>query len=253
MQRGSSWSAVVIVVSAAVVLAPLAHAEPVSNPVGDKDASRLYQEATSAFGLGHYAEAAEKYEGAFSLRPDPALLYNAAQSYRLAGIKTRAIELYRNYLRLYPLAPNASDARAHVASLQKAIDWDLAHPELVRPPKPAPPPAIKTPAAPVTPLPAAQPSGAPQPTQTRAMPPPQETGTPAKPPPAPAASQPGNEASASLVAEPGAEGDQKPMTKESWFWVSCGAGAVLLGAMVFLFVNRSDTYPDATFGTARGN
>src|SRR4029079_2419550 len=89
MQRGSSWSGVVIVFSAAVVLAPLAHAEPVSNPVGDKDASRLYQEATSAFGLGHYAEAAEKYEGAFSLRPDPALLYNAAQSYRLAGIKTR--------------------------------------------------------------------------------------------------------------------------------------------------------------------
>jgi len=264
MRRGSSWSAVVIVVSAVVlVAAPLVHAQPASNPVGSRDAQQLLQEATAAFGLGRYAEAAEKYEGAFSLRPDPALLYNAAQSYRLAGIKTRAVELYRNYLRLYPQAPNAADARTHVASLQKAIEWDVAHPELVKPPKPAPPPkpgtvpapAIKTPPAPVTPLPTADPSGAPPATEARATPPAKEkeTASSSKPPTPPAAAQPETDASASLVAEPGAAGEEKPMMKDRWFWIYCGAGAVLLGAMVFLFVNRSDTYPDATFGTARGN
>ena len=262
MQRGSSWSAVVIVVSAVVVaVAPIARAAPAGNPVGSRDSQQLYQEATAAFGLGRYAEAAEKYEGAFSLRPEPALLYNAAQSYRLAGVKPRAAELYRNYLRLYPDAPHAADARAHVANLQKAIEWDLAHPELVKPPTPAPPPkpgtvptpAIKTPAAPVTPLPSASPSGARPATETLATPPPKGTGTPSKPPTPPGAPQPANDASASLVAEPGAEGEEKPMTKDRWFWIYCGAGAVLLGAMVFLFVNRSDTYPDATFGTARGN
>ena len=75
------------------------------------DARELYGEAMAAFGLGHYAAAAEKYEAAFSLRPDPALLYNAAQSYRLAGNKPRALELYRNCLRLYPNFRNAEDAR----------------------------------------------------------------------------------------------------------------------------------------------
>lgn len=58
-----------------------------------KDAKKIYEEATAAFGLGKYAVAAEKYEAAFAIRPDPALLYNAAQSYRLAGNKPRALEL----------------------------------------------------------------------------------------------------------------------------------------------------------------
>ena len=84
-------------------------------------ARRAYDEATAAFGLGHYAEAAEKYETAFSLRPDPALLYDAAQAYRLAGNRGRALELYRNYLRLYPDRQNADEARNQVAALTKAI------------------------------------------------------------------------------------------------------------------------------------
>src|SRR5687767_12916962 len=86
-----------------------------------KDAKRIYEEATAAFGLGRYAEAAEKYESAFALRPDPALLYNAAQAFRLGGNKPRALELYRNYVRLYPDGANANDVRTHVAALKKDI------------------------------------------------------------------------------------------------------------------------------------
>ena len=85
-------------------------------------ARKAYDEATAAFGLGHYAEAAQKYETAFSLRPDPALLYDAAQAYRLAGNRRRALELYRNYLRLYPNRQNADEARNQVATLTKAIE-----------------------------------------------------------------------------------------------------------------------------------
>ena len=83
------------------------------------DARKHYDRATAAFGLGKYAEAAAEYEAAFRLRPDPALLYNCAQSYRLAGDRPRAIELYRNYLRLYGDAPNAEDARKHLGNLER--------------------------------------------------------------------------------------------------------------------------------------
>src|SRR5262245_50081387 len=105
--------------SAAIIAATLLALQGWAWSAGSsKDARRMYEEATAAFGLGRYGEAAEKYEGAFALRPDPALLYNAAQSYRLAGNKQRALELYRNYVRLYPDGTNAAEARAHVASLR---------------------------------------------------------------------------------------------------------------------------------------
>ena len=58
-------------------------------PGGD-DARSYLDKATSAYGLGRYAVAAENFEKAYELKPDLALLYNAAQSHRLAGNKQRA-------------------------------------------------------------------------------------------------------------------------------------------------------------------
>ena len=81
-------------------------------------AHRLYDEATAAFGVGSYAEAAEKYEASFKLHPEPALLYNAAQAYRMAGNRPRALQLYRNFVRLYGSDPRANDARNHAATPQ---------------------------------------------------------------------------------------------------------------------------------------
>ncbi|HEY7374083.1 MAG TPA: tetratricopeptide repeat protein [Polyangia bacterium] len=112
----------VAMVGVAVGLAAVPAARAAGTAPSSKDAKRIYEEATAAFGLGRYAEAAERYEAAFAIKPDPALLYNAAQSYRLAGNKPRALELYRNYVRLYPDGTNAEDARSHVAALKKAIE-----------------------------------------------------------------------------------------------------------------------------------
>ena len=53
--------------------------------------------ATAAFAFNRYAVAAENYEKAFELKPDPAVLYNAAQAHRLAGNKERALDLYQSY------------------------------------------------------------------------------------------------------------------------------------------------------------
>ncbi len=221
-------------------------AAPAAGASAARDARRIYDEATAAFGLGRYAEAAEKYEAAFAIRPDPALLFNAAQAYRLAGNKPRALELYRNYVRLYPDGTNATDARTHTESLKKAIDEEKAHP----------------PKVPVTPLPSAtspQPAApAPGAAPGRAMPPPVETTARTPQPAAPPEGNDTNAANASNVplvtrpAQPGEE--QKPLTKERWFWVAAGVGALLVGAMVILAVSGGgETYPDPTYGTAQGN
>lgn len=44
-----------------------------------------YRRGTNAFNLGHYLEAVKEYEAAYQLKEDPALLFNIAQAYRLAG------------------------------------------------------------------------------------------------------------------------------------------------------------------------
>ena len=159
------WSAVIIAATLLAVQAPAGAA------ASSKDARRIYDEATAAFGLGRYAEAAEKYEAAFSLRPDPALLYNAAQSYRLAGNKARALELYRNYVRLYPDGTNAEDARNHVAALKKAIDEErpLAGTPVVPPPAPSPPPPSTAPSV-TMPPPVETPMPRPRPCRRRRRP-----------------------------------------------------------------------------------
>jgi len=239
------WSAAVAVVAVLVAAPPVAAAAGAS---AARDARRIYDEATAAFGLGRYAEAAEKYEAAFAIRPDPALLYNAAQAYRLGGNKARGLELYRNYVRLYPDGTNATDARAHTESLKKAIEEEKLHP----------------PKVPVVPLPSAaspQPAGTPPRSAApgAAMPPPVETTARTAPPPAaPAEGTDANGANGPNVplvtrpAQPGEE--QKPITKERWFWVAAGVGALLVGAMVILAVSGGgETYPEPTYGTARGN
>jgi tetratricopeptide (TPR) repeat protein len=116
-------SALELLLAAVLALAALtgrdASAEPKrSAPAPQESARSYYERATSAFGLAAYDRAAELYEKAFELRADPALLYNAAQSHRLAGHKERALELYRNYLRLFPDSGQAPDARRHMSELQ---------------------------------------------------------------------------------------------------------------------------------------
>ena len=208
-----------LVVLAVVVLAGAAQASD------DKkgEARRLYDEATAAFGVGNYAEAAEKYEGSFKLHPDAALLYNAAQAYRMAGNGPRALQLYRNFLRIYADNARAEDARNHVAALEKAIAEGGK-------PGPAPAPAPTDPAV-ATPAPAS--TLAPAPGLTAPAPQPQQ-------PPALLERQAAAPASAGDDASPS-------LLRRPWFWVAVGA-VVLGGTVALLLVTRGDSYPDATLG-----
>jgi tetratricopeptide (TPR) repeat protein len=85
-------------------------------------AARKAAEATSAYNLGHYDEAAALYEQAYRLQADPALLFNVGQSYRLARQPGKALTAYKSYLRTTPQdAPNRAQAEKRVGEMEAAI------------------------------------------------------------------------------------------------------------------------------------
>jgi len=105
----------IVVALASVLFISSAYAGPT------EEARDHYQKATSHFAVGEFAEAAAEYQAAFKAKPDPALLYDAAQAYRLANNPEKALILYRNYLQLYPSQPNIGEVQAQIEKLKDAI------------------------------------------------------------------------------------------------------------------------------------
>lgn len=75
-----------------------------------------------AYDLGDFKRAVEGYKAAYEAKPDPVLLYNIAQSYRLAKDFEQAVFFYRSYMRRLPDAPNRADVEARVALLEKQLE-----------------------------------------------------------------------------------------------------------------------------------
>jgi len=192
------------------------------------DVSAVEQKATTAFALGHYTDAAQSFEKAFELKPDPALLYNAAQAHRLAGNKERALVLYENYVRVYGKREKREDVETRIAELKQAIAHDKA--VSVSPPTgtepvgaaAAAPPAMGAVAAP--------------PTALRSSPVPQSASSPPM-----------------LLSQPTpAESDQVSMTRKPWFWAAIGGG-VLAAVVVGIVLASGSKDPSASLGKANGN
>jgi len=84
------------------------------------DARTLFEAGNTHFAVGEFEAAGEKYQEAYKLKPDAALLYNAAQAFRLAGKVDRALVLYKNYVLFYPKARNIDEVRKVIVSLEEA-------------------------------------------------------------------------------------------------------------------------------------
>ena len=98
-----------------------------ANARADKltDAREHFRVGMAAFGLRDYGVAAREYEEAFRLKPDPALLYDAAQAHRFANDKRRALELYDSYLLLYGNSvSNREEVERQLAALHRVIDLE---------------------------------------------------------------------------------------------------------------------------------
>jgi len=97
--------------------------------------------ATTAFALARYDVAAEEFEKAFEAKPDPAVLYKAAEAHDLAGHKPRALALYQSYLRSYPKVANRAEVQARIEELKREGAPDKeSSPEPRAPGAAAPPP-----------------------------------------------------------------------------------------------------------------
>jgi len=222
----------------------------------DSEEARAYfDKATASFALGRYPAAAENFEKAFELKPDPALLYNAAQAHRLAGNKERALILYQNYLRLYAKAGKRSEVEGRVEELKKAIEHDRV--VATSPPTTTMPSA----ALPGSPAAVGEPTGA-------------------AAPPAPTASKPGESAAAppaagTPVASAGSaapavdlrpapppssppemvtradSGESKSLTQKPLFWAVVAGGVATVVVVVLVVALSGPKDPSPSLGVVR--
>ena len=119
MRKTATFSMILVM---AMQAAPMAWAGPSED--SDREAARVAtKQATAAFNLGHYDEAAALYEEAYKHVPDPILLYDIGQSYRQANQLDKALIAYRSYLRTAPDdAPNRAKVKQWVAELEWTSD-----------------------------------------------------------------------------------------------------------------------------------
>jgi hypothetical protein len=208
---------------------------------GDTEDARAYADkATAAFALAHYGVAADYFEKAFELRPDPALLYNAAQSHRQAGNKERALVLYRNYLRLYAKKDKRAEIEARIDELEKAIAHDRAVQS--KPPNSTEPVAggssdPGTTAGPtVTPLTAGTAASAASPPANMTLAP-QPPGSPAP----------------TLVAQPAPPAQDDSIVKKPWFWIVTAGGVAAAVTVVLLLSAGGSKDPAPSIGRINAN
>jgi tetratricopeptide (TPR) repeat protein len=82
---------------------------------------RAFQDARA------YERAIIEYQAAYAISPQPELLFNIGQCYRLGGQPRSAVLYYQRYLQLVADGGASDEARAHVATLRRDI---AAHPQV---------------------------------------------------------------------------------------------------------------------------
>jgi tetratricopeptide (TPR) repeat protein len=190
--------ALVIVVTLAIGWAGVARADE-----ADDQARQHYKAATGHFAVGEFSDAAAEYEAAYKLHQDPALLFNAAQSRRLAGENAKALVLYKNFLHLYPTSSNIPAVREQIDKLEPIVAAEQKA-------KTAPPTNTVEPQ---------NPSATPPTTTPATTPPPANAVAQNQPPPAPTNEKP-------------------PIYKKWWFWAAVG-GVVVIAVVVPIAVIES--------------
>ena len=99
----------------------LAAATPVlaaPSPTDRAVARQHYEKAVTHFNLGEFADAAVEFREVYKVAPQPVLLYDAAQAYRLANDRPNALVLYQSYLHLAPTTPHKTEVLGRIQELQ---------------------------------------------------------------------------------------------------------------------------------------
>jgi len=207
-----------------------AAAQEPARPVAEVARER-YRKGMALYNLMRYEEAASEFAEAYTIKPDPLLLYNMAQAYRLADQPEKAVGFYKSYLRNLPDAANAEEVRKHIERLKRLIDQKKA---VQAAPAPT---ALPPPVEPAQPLTASPPPSAVPPVPAVATP-----VTPPAHPPAPAAAVAGSEPARDDV-------QSKPGWYERW-WFWTGVAAVVAGGVLtgVVLSQRGAQGPSGTLG-----
>lgn len=95
-----------------------------------RDGQQRYQ-------AGEFLLAAERFELAYELDPDPAYLFNLAQSYRLGNVCAKSAAAYRKLLGIVSSGPNVAKVQGYIQQMDACAKTQ----DVVSPPVPSPPPA----------------------------------------------------------------------------------------------------------------
>lgn len=115
---------------AVLLLAFTAHADPAPVPGTTSEpqhrAQDLFNKGRIQYDLGEYQRSIELFRESYALSGEPYLLYNIAQAHRLSGDCVRALEGYRQFVRIIEersadVQPSGvvKEARAQMGSLEK--------------------------------------------------------------------------------------------------------------------------------------
>src|SRR3981081_3692658 len=94
MIRVLGVAALLLGLPATVPAAPTSHERKV--------ARAHYEKAVNHFNAGEYVPAADEFQAVYKIVPQPVLLYDAAQAYRLAADTPKALEFYQAYMKAAP-------------------------------------------------------------------------------------------------------------------------------------------------------
>jgi hypothetical protein len=104
-----------IVLIAALSGGTVAHAQA---PAPSAAADAAYQEARRLYDLREWDAAIAKFKEAYRLRPDAPSLFNIAQSNRLKGDCTEALNFYKTYKRNFPKEKNIDKVDKFIADME---------------------------------------------------------------------------------------------------------------------------------------
>ena len=124
-------------------------------PSKDKVAAdAAYAAGQERYAAGDYLVAADRFEAAYALDPDPAYLFNIAQAYRFGNACAKASVSYRKFINAVSNAPNAAKVQQFIEQsdecAKKQADAQRPPPPpdkpvvLTQPPPPPPPSGVAT-------------------------------------------------------------------------------------------------------------
>jgi hypothetical protein len=182
---------------------------------GKAQAKALFESGTAHYNLSEFKEALGDFREAYRMTRDPTFLFNIAQCQRQLGDPAAAASSYRAYRRESPDAPNRAEVDRLIGEMDKAAAARQAPPTETIPPQP------QTQSAPL---------------ESHPTTPGEVSLTPAEP-------------SASVATV-----HRRPVTRKPWFWVTVGAGAlVIAGVTVGVVLGTAPRPPSPTVGHANGN